>query len=110
MKKEADIHKSFSTVYADAVVRFVVTGIHEDVSFDAKKQRFVSKPVDDDTPPSHCDFWVGGDWPSFVGPLLCPADLAHPKFSEEALKKAIIHALEKSATGKRMSLILADLG
>lgn len=109
MKKESDIHKSFSNVYADAVVRFVVTGVHEDVSFDAKQQQFVSRPVDDDTPPSHCDFWIGGDWPSFVGPLACPADLADPKFSEATLKKAIVHALGKSATGKRMSQILAGL-
>lgn len=109
MKKESDLHKSFINTYADAVVRFVVTGIHEDVSFDPTTQQFVAKPVDDDTPPSHCDFWIGGDWPSFVGPLLCPADLAHPKFSEQALKKAIVHALGKSATGKRMSLLLAGL-
>lgn len=101
------IHESFCTVYAEAVVRFIVTGANEDVTFDAKAQKFVAKPVEDDTPPSMCDWWVGDDWPSFVGPLLCPADLAHPKFDEERLKKAIVHALTKSATGKRMSLILA---
>ena len=109
MKKPVSIHDSFSRVYAAAVVRFVVTGIHEDVSFDAKTQQFVSKPVDDDTPPSMCEWWVGGDWPGFVGPLACATDLADPKFSEETLKKAIVHALSKSATGKRMSQILAGL-
>jgi hypothetical protein len=109
MKIEKDIHESFCVVYADAVVRFIVTGVNEDVSFDAKTQRFFSKPVDDSTPPAACEWWVGDDWPSFVGPLLCPSDLAHPKFSEEPLKKAIIFALKKSATGKRMSQILAGL-
>ena len=94
--------------YADAVVRFIVTGVNEDVSFDAEQQKFVSKAVEDDTPPSYCDWWVGKDWTSFVGPLACPTDLAHPKFSEEPLKEAIVHALKKSKTGKRMSQILAD--
>ena len=109
MKTEKNIHESFCTVYADAVVRFIVTGIHEDVSFDSKAQRFVSRQVDDDTPPSNCEWWVGDDWKSFVGPLACETDLAHPKFSEDALSKAIIFALKKSATGKRMSQILAGL-
>lgn len=109
MKIEKKVHESFCNVYADAVVRFIVTGINEDVSFDAKAQCFVSKPVDDDTPPSFCDWWVGDDWPGFVGPLECPTDLAHPKFSEDALKSAIVFALKKSATGKRMSQILAGL-
>jgi hypothetical protein len=109
MKTPKDIHESFCTVYAEAVVRFIVTGINEDVSFDAKAQKFVSKPVDDDTPPSACEWWVGKDWPSFVGPLQVATDLADPKFAEEPLKKAIIFALRKSATGKRMSAILAGL-
>lgn len=109
MKKETDIHDSFCCVYAEAVVRFIVSGINEDVCFDSKSQRFVSKSVEDDTPPANCEWWVGDDWPSFVGPLLCPIDLAQPKFSEETLKKAIIHALRKSPTGKRMSQILAGL-
>lgn len=59
--------------------------------------------------PSDCEWWVGDDWQSFVGPLACVADLAHPKFSEDALSKAIIFALKKSATGRRMSQILAGL-
>ena len=109
MKNEKDIHASFCTVYAGAVVRFIVTGINEDVSFDSKARRFVSKQVDDDTRPSDCEWWVGDDWTSFVGPLACATDLAHPKFSEDALSKAIVFALRKSATGKRMSQILAGL-
>lgn len=109
MKSEKDIHESFCTVYAGAVVRFIVTGINEDVSFDSKAQRFVSKQVDDDVSPPDCEWWVGDDWESFVGPLACETDLAHPKFSEDVLSKAIIFALRKSATGKRMSMILAGL-
>ena len=109
MKKEEDIHESFCSVYADAVVRFVVTGINEDVSFDAKRGLFVAQAVDDDAKPSDCEWWVGDDWPTFVGPISCSGDLADPKFAEETLKKAIVFALRKSATGKRMSQILAGL-
>ena len=109
MTIEKNIHESFCAVYADAVVRFIVTGINEDVSFDSKAQHFVSKQIDDDIHPSDCEWWVGDDWKSFVGPLACATDLAHPKFSEDALSKAIIVALKKSATGKRMSQILAGL-
>lgn len=109
MKTEKSIHESFCSAYAGAVVRFIVTGINEDVSFDSKTQRFVSKQVDDHVRAEDCDWWVGRDWESFVGPLACETDLAHPKFSEEALSKAIVFALKKSATGKRMSQILAGL-
>jgi len=109
MKIERDIHESFCATYAGAVVRFIVTGINEDVSFDAKTQRFVSMQVGDDVRPPDCEWWVGDDWESFVGPLACATDLAHPKFSEEVLSKAIVFALRKSATGKRMSHILAGL-
>ncbi|NGY06020.1 hypothetical protein [Solimonas terrae] len=109
MKIERSVHESFCSVYADAVVRFIVSGANEDVSFDAKAQCFVSKPVDEGTPPASCEWWVGDDWPTFVGPLPCPTDLAQPKFSEAVLRDAIIHALKKSATGKRMSQILAGL-
>lgn len=109
MKNERDIHESFCSVYAGAVVRFIVTGIHEDVSFDSNAQRFVSRQIDDHIRAADCDWWVGEDWQSFVGPLACETDLAHPKFSEEALSKAITFALRKSPTGKRMSQILAGL-
>lgn len=109
MKIERDIHESFCTVYAQAVVRFIVTGINEDLSFDPQAQRFISQQIDDDIDPSACEWWVGDDWKSFVGPLACVSDLAHPRFSEDALSKAIIFALKKSATGKRMSQILAGL-
>jgi len=109
MKIEREVHESFCAAYAGAVVRFIVTGINEDVSFDSKAQRFVAKQVDDDVRPSDCEWWVGDDWRSFVGPLACVTDLAHPKFSEDTLSKAIIFALKKSATGKRMSQILAGL-
>lgn len=109
MKIEKDIHESFCKVYADAVARYIVTGINEDVSFDSKTQKFISKEVDETTSPAACDWWIGDDWTTFVGPLSCPTDLAEPKFSEEVLKKAIVFALRKSATGKRMSQILAGL-
>jgi hypothetical protein len=109
MKKEQAVHESFCSAYAGAVVRFIVTGINEDVTFDAKTERFTSKQVDDHVRAADCDWWVGEDWQSFVGPLPCETDLAHPKFSEEVLAKAIIFALRKSATGKRMSHILAGL-
>ncbi len=109
MKIERSVHESFCSVYADAVVRFIVTGVNEDVSFDEKTRRFVAKPLDDDADPVFCDWWVGDDWPTFVGPLSCPTDLAEPKFSEDVLRDAIVHALKKSATGKRMSQILAGL-
>lgn len=109
MKIDRDIHESFCTTYAGAVVRFIVTGINEDVSFDSKAQRFVSRQIDDHIRPSDCEWWVGDDWLSFVGPLACATDLADPKFSEDALGKAIVFALRKSATGKRMSHILAGL-
>ena len=62
-----------------------------------------------DIRPSDYEWWVGDDWGSFVGPLACVTHLAHPKFSEDALSKAIIFALRKSATGKRMSQFLAGL-
>lgn len=107
MTSKKSIHESFCSTYADAVVRFIVTGVNEDVSFDEETQKFVSKELENGTPPSHCEWWVGKDWESFTGPLATPTDLAHPKFSEEPLREAIIHALKKSATGKRMSQILA---
>jgi hypothetical protein len=109
MKIERDIHESFCAAYSGAVVRFVVTGINEDVSFDSKARRFVSTQVDHYVSPSDCEWWVGDDWRSFVGPLACATDLAHPKFSEDTLSTAIMVALRKSATGKRMSQILAGL-
>lgn len=108
MANQKTIHESFCVTYAEAVVRFVVTGVNEDVSFDAGAQSFVAKEVDDGVDPIMCDFWVGKDWQSFTGPLSCATDLADPKFSEDALKDAIVHALKKSATGKRMSQILAE--
>lgn len=109
-KSKKSIHESFCEVYADAVVRFIVSGENEDVSFDSDKGKFTSRVVPDDIKPTHCDWWIGKDWPSFIGPLEVATDLADPKFSEETLRDAIIHALKKSATGKRMSQILADMG
>lgn len=107
MKAEQLAHESFCSAYADAVLRFVLEGQNGDVTYDAATQRFASKTVAPGTPPSHCDWWVGKDWPSFVGPLECPADPRNPKFSGKALHGAIVLALTKSATGKRMSRILA---
>lgn len=107
MKDEQLAHQSFCTVYADAVVLFVTEGKNGDVFYDDKARRFESKAVAASVPPSHCEWWVGKDWPSFVGPLECPIDPKQPKFSAKALHGAIVLALTKSATGKRMSRILA---
>jgi hypothetical protein len=109
MKPENEIHESFCTVYAEAVIRFVSSGVNEDVTFDSSSQRFIANAVKAGTAPASCDWWVGDDWPTFVGPLLCPISPRHPKYSDAILKRSIIFALKKSATGKRMSHILAGL-
>jgi hypothetical protein len=84
-------------------------GQNGDVVYDDKAQRFELKAVAPGVPPSMCEWWVGEDWPSFVGPLKCPIEPDHPKFTTKALHGAIVLALTKSATGKRMSRILAGL-
>lgn len=109
MKLETGIHESFCTAYAEAVVRFVSSGINEDVAFDSASQRFTSSTVAAGTAPARCEWWIGDDWPTFVGPLLCPINPQHPKYSDAILKRSIIFALKKSPTGKRMSHILAGL-
>jgi hypothetical protein len=109
MKAEDHVHESFCTAYAEAVLRFVTKGINGDVVFDPHTQRFQAKTVDAEMPPSHCDWWVGSDWSSFVGPLTCPIEPTHPKFSEKTLSREIVFALARSPTGKRMSRILAGL-
>ncbi len=106
---EDSIHRSFCTAYAQAVLRYLREGVNSDVSFDATSQQFEAKPVAANVPPSHCDWWVGKDWPSFVGPLTCVIDPAHEKYSEKILGHEIVFALAKSPTGKRMSRILAGL-
>lgn len=107
MKDEQQVHQSFCSVYAEAVVRFVTEGRNGDVVYDAKSLRFELKDVAPGRSPAACDWWVGEDWPSFVGPLKCPIEAQHPKFSAKALHGAIVLALTKSATGRRMSRILA---
>jgi hypothetical protein len=107
MKEEQRVHESFCVVYADAVVRFVTQGQNGDVVYDDKTKSFEWKAVAPGVPPSSCEWWVGEDWPSFVGPLKCPIDPQHPKFTDKALHGAIVLALTKSATGRRMSRILA---
>ena len=109
MKKEDPIHRSFCTAYAEAVLRFVCEGIHSDVVFDADAQQFVAHAVDAQKLPNQCEWWVGSDWPSFVGPLTCRRDAQHPQFSEKLLRYEIVFALAKSPTGKRMSRILAGI-
>lgn len=109
MKIEDEIHRSFCSAYADAVLRFVVEGKNGDVVFDEGTKVFVAKTVAASVPPMNCDWWVGKDWPSFVGPLSCRTDASNPKFSEQALRDEIEFALAKSATGRRMSRILAGL-
>lgn len=109
MKIEDEIHRSFCEAYADAVLRFVVEGVNGDVVFDEKSKVFVAKTVAANVPPMNCDWWVGDDWPSFVGPLTCRTEAKNPKFSEQMLRDEIVFALAKSATGRRMSRILAGL-
>ena len=109
MKVEDEIHRSFCSAYADAVLRFVMEGKNGDVVFDETSKVFVAKTVGPKVAPMACDWWVGEDWPSFVGPLTCRIDASSPKFSEKALREEIEFALAKSATGKRMSRILAGL-
>ncbi|GEM_PF-3145225 len=109
MKREDEIHRSFCAAYSEAVLRYVREGINGDVVFDVNTQRFQAKPVGAGVAPAHCEWWVGNDWQSFVGPLTCRTDAKHPRFSEKALSNEVIFALAKSPTGKRMSRILAGL-
>lgn len=109
MKIEDEIHRSFCTAYTEAVLRFVKEGSNGDVVFDEATQRFQARTVAAGVPPTQCEWWVGKDWPSFVGPLTCRIDASHPQFSEKLLSNEIVFALAKSPTGKRMSRILAGL-
>jgi hypothetical protein len=109
MKGDDEIHRSFCTAYAEAVLRFVREGTNGDVVFDEATQRFHAKPIAASVPASHCDWWVGSDWPTFVGVLTCRIDPTHEQFSEKLLSNEIYFALVKSPTGKRMSRILAGL-
>ena len=68
MKIDDEIHRSFCEAYADAVLRFVKDGVNGDVVFDETAKVFVAKPVAANVAPMSCDWWVGEDWPSFVGP------------------------------------------
>lgn len=109
MNVEEQIHRSFCSVYSDAVLLYVKQGINSDVVFDAGTQRFQSRIIKTEVPPAQCEWWVGSDWPSFVGPLTCRIDASHPQFSEKLLGIQIAFALARSPTGKRMSRILAGL-
>ncbi|WP_428311815.1 hypothetical protein [Hydrocarboniphaga sp.] len=109
MKTEDTIHRSFCSAYAEAVLRFVVEGRNGDVVFDQATQQFNAIVVAADVPPTHCEWWVGKDWTSFVGPIGCRIDARDPQFSDSALRHEIVFALAKSPTGKRMSRILAGL-
>jgi len=109
MKPDEEIHRSFCAAYAEAVLRFVQHGRNGDVVFDAATQRFQARTVEAGVAPTQCQWWVGSDWPSFVGPLSCRIDARHPQFSEKLLSHEIVFALAKSPTGKRMSRILAGL-
>lgn len=109
MKLDDEIHRSFCAAYAEAVLRFVKDGSNGDVVFDTQTQRFQARIVAAGLSPAHCEWWVGDDWPSFVGPLTCRIDASHPQFSEKLLGHEIVFALAKSPTGKRMSRILAGL-
>jgi hypothetical protein len=108
-KAEDEIHRSFCSAYAEAVLRFVKDGRNGDVVFDEATQRFNAVTVAAEVSPTQCDWWVGSDWPSFVGPIGCRIDARDPQFSEAALHHEIVFALAKSPTGKRMSRILAGL-
>ncbi len=109
MKIDDEIHRSFCAAYAEAVIRFVKEGVNGDVVFDAEARRFKAIAVNAELSPTLCEWWVGDDWPSFVGPLTCRIDARHPQFSEKLLIHEIVFALAKSPTGKRMSRILAGL-
>ena len=109
MKIEEQIHRSFCTVYSEAVLLYVQQGANSDVVFDAGTQRFQSKIVKTGISPAQCDWWVGSDWPSFVGPLTCRIDSRHTQFSEKLLCIQNALALARSPTGRRMSRILAGL-
>ncbi len=109
MKDEEQIHRSFCTAYSEAVLRYVLQGTNSDVLFDTETQRFQSKTVSAAVSPAQCEWWVGKDWPSFVGPLTCRIDASHPQFSEKLLGIQIAFALARSPTGRRMSRILAGL-
>ncbi|MDB5968774.1 MAG: hypothetical protein JWQ90_1224 [Hydrocarboniphaga sp.] len=45
MKAEDEIHRSFCSAYAEAVLRFVKDGVNGDVVFDAESRRFQAKSV-----------------------------------------------------------------
>ena len=109
MSIDDEIHRSFCAAYAEAVLRFVKENRNGDVVFDAVVRRFQASTVAADVAPAQCQWWVGSDWPSFVGPLSCRIDARHPQFSEKRLSHEIVFALAKSPTGKRMSRILAGL-
>lgn len=109
MKIDDAIHRSFCEAYTEAVLRYVKEGVNGDVVFDSATNLFVAKTVAAGVDPMACDWWVGEDWPSFVGPLTCRIDASSPKFSEKDLRNEVMFALAKSATGKRMSRILAGL-
>lgn len=109
MKVEEQIHRSFCTAYSDAVLLYVRQGTNSDVVFNAETQRFQSRMVSAEISPAQCEWWVGSDWPSFVGPLTCRIDAKHPQFSEKLLGIQIAFALARSPTGRRMSRILAGL-
>lgn len=109
MKPDDSIHRSFCSAYADAVLRYLADGSNGDVVYDAATQRFHAITVAAEVSPTQCEWWVGSDWTSFVGPLGCRIDPRHTPFSEAALRHEIVFALAKSPTGKRMSRILAGL-
>lgn len=109
MKSEEQIHRSFCTVYSEAVLLYVKQGINSDVVFDTGTQRFQSEIVKAGVSPAQCEWWVGNDWRSFVGPLTCRINASHPQFSEKLLGIQIAFALARSPTGRRMSRILAGL-
>lgn len=109
MNVDEQIHQSFCSEYSSAVARYVQQGVNSDVVFDPSTQRFQSRVVDARVSPGQCDWWVGSDWASFVGPLTCRTDASHPKFSEKLLLTQIAFALARSPTGRRMSRILAGL-
>ena len=109
MNAEEQIHRSFCSEYSNAVLLYVKQGINSDVVFDSGTQRFRSRVVEAGVSPSQCEWWVGRDWPSFVGPLSCRIDANHSGFSEKLLGIQIAFALARSPTGRRMSRILAGL-
>lgn len=71
----ADLHESFSSAYADAVVGFIRTRRAHGVDLDRASGRFVAGQLEAGTAPTDVEVWVSENWRSFVAGLTGPAKL-----------------------------------